>query len=87
MGHANITMTLKKFLSLAERYVQNVAFHDMSEYVKKLGPDILRLVDNHFSPGSIYRLFAPQAFPMEKVVYLDSDIVSEMVAGCRQKRF
>ena len=65
----------EKFLSLAERYAQNVVFHDMSEYVKKLGPDILRLVDNHFSPGSLYRLFAPQVLTMEKVIYLDSDIV------------
>ena len=65
----------EKFLSLAERYAQNVAFHDMSEYVKRLGPDILGLVDNHFSQGTLYRLFAPQALTMEKVIYLDSDIV------------
>ena len=65
----------EKFLSLAERYAQNVVFHDMSEYVKKLGPDILRLVDKHFSQGTLYRLFAPQALTMEKVLYLDSDIV------------
>lgn len=65
----------ERFLLTAERYAQSVLFWDMSEYVEKLAPEVLALVDNTFSAGTLYRLFVPEVLPLNKVIYLDSDIV------------
>lgn len=71
-----LTQENREKLSLtAERYAQNVVFKDMSPYVEKLGPDVLALVNKVFSPGSLYRIFASEILLLDKVIYLDSDIV------------
>lgn len=65
----------EKFLLTAKPYAQSVVFENMSGYAEKFGPEVLALVDNAFSPGSLYRLFAPYVLPLDKVIYLDSDII------------
>ncbi len=71
-----LTRENREKLSLtAKPYAQGVVFEDMSGYAEKLGPEVLALVDKAFSPGSLYRLFASYVLPLDKVIYLDSDIV------------
>ena len=62
-----------KFLRTASKYGQDVLFSDVDPLLQKVGDDAIRLVDNAFSRGSLFRLFIPDLLDLDKVIYLDSD--------------
>ncbi|MDR2527566.1 MAG: hypothetical protein LBD04_00910 [Synergistaceae bacterium] len=54
---------------------QTAAFHDVSPHVERIGDDIASMVQNRFSLGSLFRLLLPDVLPLDKVIYLDCDVV------------
>lgn len=65
----------RKFLRTAEKYGQTVDFVDVKEYREKLNRDAITLVENYCSIGTLYRLFIPNLLDMDRLIYLDCDVV------------
>lgn len=69
----------EKFLQIAARYNQRVEFYN----VDKLCPDEIKFlcdelpdkVNSRFSIGTFYRLLAKKILPVDKIIYLDSDLI------------
>ena len=69
----------EKFLELAARHNQRVNFYNVDE----LCPDELKFlrdklpdkVGSRFSIGTFYRLLAKKILPVDRIIYLDSDII------------
>jgi lipopolysaccharide biosynthesis glycosyltransferase len=56
----------------AETFSQKVNFHDISTYVGQLEDEILK------GCGTLFRLIIPDILPLDKVIYMDCDIVVNM---------
>ena len=64
----------QKFIRTAEKYSQGVELHDLTGYKGRLD-DRIKCALRHLTIGALYRLCAPDVLPVEKVIYLDCDIV------------
>jgi lipopolysaccharide biosynthesis glycosyltransferase len=62
----------------AEMFGQEAAFHDVSPRIDRIGNDAVQLAQKGCSVGTLFRLLIPDVLPLEKVIYLDSDIVVNM---------
>jgi len=60
----------------AETFAQTVEFHDVSPYIERLGEDAVKLARKKWaSEGILFRLAIPNILLLDKVIYLDCDIV------------
>jgi len=75
-----LTERNRSFLTeTAENFAQKVEFHDVSTHVGRLGDEIIQHAQGtKYSVGMMFRLLIPEALPLEKVIYLDCDIVVSM---------
>ena len=64
----------KKFLRTAEKYSQCINLIDVTEYKTRMTDDVKRALKN-LTVGALYRLCVPEVINLEKVIYLDCDIV------------
>lgn len=62
------------FIKLSEKHSQEVDFVDVTEYMKKLNFDVDSLT-THFSRGTLFRLFILDLLTIDKVIYLDCDVI------------
>ncbi len=65
----------KNFIRTAEKYNQSVDLIDVKECRTKLNRDALALVEKIYSVGALYRLFIPNLLNLDRVIYLDCDVV------------
>ncbi|MBR1646337.1 MAG: hypothetical protein IJ685_06120 [Selenomonadaceae bacterium] len=69
----------EKFLQLATRYNQHVEFYNVdkicAEEIKILREILAEKIRIQFSIGTFYRLLAKKIFDVDRIIYLDSDIV------------
>lgn len=65
----------RKFIRTAEKYGQRTAFIDMTGHVRNIGEEAVTIVSESFSHGSLFRLFIPEVMALDKVIYLDCDII------------
>ena len=69
----------RSFLSeTAESFNQQVAFHDVSPYMSQLEDIIPRLPMGQVTIGTLFRMAIQDVLPLEKVIYLDCDVVVNM---------
>ncbi|GHS99674.1 LPS 1,2-glucosyltransferase [Synergistales bacterium] len=68
-----------RFEETAGMYGQSVEFHDLSPLMERVrtSKEILRLVARH-SIGSLFRMAISDILNIDKVIYLDSDVVVNM---------
>jgi lipopolysaccharide biosynthesis glycosyltransferase len=62
----------------AESFVQNIKFHDVSAYIERLGSETTRAFQKDGDVGALFRLAIPDILPLDKVIYLDCDVVANM---------
>ncbi|MCL2009819.1 MAG: glycosyltransferase family 8 protein [Synergistaceae bacterium] len=63
----------------AEMFAREVEFHNVTTYIEQLGDDTNRFVQKSaWSVGTLYRLAITDILPLDKVIYLDCDIVVNM---------
>ncbi|MDR1020686.1 MAG: hypothetical protein LBL73_08005 [Synergistaceae bacterium] len=75
------TMTEKnmsRLTEVAEAAAQRIEFHDVSQVIERIGSDAVRLAKERLSVGALFRLLIPDVLALDKVIYLDSDIVVNM---------
>lgn len=65
----------KKLRRTAEKYNQSIDLFDVTEYRKNLSEDIVSSVASVYSVGSIYRFFIPDILNLDRIIYLDCDVV------------
>ena len=64
----------RKFIRTAEKYNQSVELVDVSGYVNRL--DQTTIYDaRHWSIGAVFRLFIPDVIDVDRVIYLDCDVL------------
>ena len=68
----------RKFIRTAEKYSQGLELHDITEYTKHISKDIVNIIGVTFTVGSLYRIVLQDIIPLDKVIYLDCDIVVNM---------
>jgi lipopolysaccharide biosynthesis glycosyltransferase len=56
---------------------QRAEFHDVSGHMEKLGGGV-KLAQEFYSPGSLFRLLMPEILPLDRAVYMDCDTVADM---------
>jgi lipopolysaccharide biosynthesis glycosyltransferase len=66
------------FLETAKNFGQEVEFHDVSPVMEKLSGSVIQSARNTLSIGTLFRLLIPDLLPIDKVIYLDADIVVNM---------
>ena len=66
-----------KFIELTEKFGQEINFIDTGEHIGKFRVDVDKLTGK-FSRGSLFRLFIQDLLPVDKVIYLDCDVVVEL---------
>ncbi|MCL2881116.1 MAG: hypothetical protein FWF29_12805 [Treponema sp.] len=67
------------FTETAENFAQKIEFHDISTYMGRLGDETIQHAQGkRHSVGTMFRLLIPEVLPLEKVIYLDCDIVIDM---------
>lgn len=67
-----------KLLATARQYGQEIDFVDVTEHRDRLDKAAVALVQNACSIGTLYRLFIPDVLHLERVIYLDSDVVVDL---------
>lgn len=68
-----------KFIRTAEKYSQGLELHDVTDYRNHISENIINfLTGNNFTVGSLYRLALQDIVQLDKVIYLDCDIVVNM---------
>jgi lipopolysaccharide biosynthesis glycosyltransferase len=65
-------------LETAVSFGQQAEFHDVSSFVGRMGDDAVRIAKEANSVGMLFRLLIPEVLPLDKVIYLDCDIVVNM---------
>ena len=65
-------------LETAEFFGQNVSFHDVSAYIERLGDETNRAFQGNGDIGALFRLAIPETLHLDKVIYLDCDVVVNM---------
>ena len=66
----------RKFIRTAEKYSQGLELHDVTEYREKVSKEAVSSVTRTL--GTLYRLFIPDIIPLDRVIYLDCDIIVNM---------
>ncbi len=64
----------EKFLRTVQKYSQEIEFVNIEKYKSQL-TDELRKISEIWTIGTLYRLFIPEVLDLDKVIYLDSDIL------------
>ncbi|GHS94421.1 hypothetical protein AGMMS50276_07040 [Synergistales bacterium] len=64
-----------RFNETARMYGQSVEFHDVSPFVARLSEEALQQARGGHSLGALFRLLAPSVLSVDKIIYLDSDVV------------
>ena len=64
----------EKFLRTVQKYSQEIEFVNIEKYKSQL-TDELRKFAERWTIGTLYRLFIPEVLDLDKVIYLDSDIL------------
>ncbi|MBQ7544601.1 MAG: hypothetical protein IJT02_06620 [Synergistaceae bacterium] len=67
----------QKFIRTAEKYSQGLEFHDVTEYFSQVSDDVKRST-KQFTVGTLFRLLIPHTIKLDKVIYLDTDLVVNM---------
>ncbi|MDR3230235.1 MAG: glycosyltransferase family 8 protein [Synergistaceae bacterium] len=67
-----------RFIETAEPYGQRVEFHDVSPLIERMGNEIIEMAQGRGSVGKLFRLTVQDLLPVDKVIYLDCDIVVNM---------
>ena len=63
----------------AEIFAQAAEFHDVSAYIRQLGDETVQIAQKTlWSVGMLFRLAITDILPMDKVIYLDCDVVVNM---------
>jgi lipopolysaccharide biosynthesis glycosyltransferase len=62
----------------ARSFGQRAEFHDVSSHMEKMGANVAKLVGEVLSIGTMFRLLIPEIIPVDRVIYLDSDVVADM---------
>jgi len=63
----------------AESFGQTVSFYDVSAYIERLGDATIRAVQKRgWSAGTLFRLAITDILSLDKIIYLDCDIVVNM---------
>ncbi len=66
----------KKFIRTAEKYGQTVDLIDTRKYMFNLNGDAIALAKNsRWTIGTLYRLFIPNLLDLDRVIYLDCDVI------------
>ncbi|MDR3255630.1 MAG: glycosyltransferase family 8 protein [Synergistaceae bacterium] len=65
------------FNETAAAFGQKTEFHDVLPFMDRIGDDVVELTKD-WSLGALFRLFIPDILSLEKVIYLDCDIVVNM---------
>ena len=72
----------ERFLRLARHYNQRVEFYNVDEFcpneIRLLREVLAERIKTRFSIGTFYRLLAKKILPVDRIIYLDSDIVVKM---------
>ena len=69
----------ERFLNTAKRYGQIIDLINVEEYKNKIGGETLKNIPDHWSVGTLYRLFIPEVLSgLDKVIYLDCDIIVKL---------
>ena len=75
----------ENFLRLAKHYNQRVEFHNVDELcpneIRLLREVLAERIKTRFSIGTFYRLLAKKILPVDRIIYLDSDIIVNMDIG------
>ncbi len=64
----------EKFLRTVQKYSQEIEFVNIEKYKSQL-TDELRKFAERWTIGTLFRLFIPEVLDLDKVIYLDSDIL------------
>ena len=74
-----------KFVQLAERHNQRVDFHNVDELcpneIKFLNDNLAEKVNARFTVGAFYRLLVKKIFDIDRIIYLDSDMIVNLDVG------
>ncbi|MDR1649041.1 MAG: glycosyltransferase family 8 protein [Synergistaceae bacterium] len=72
-----LTERNRSFLNeTAELFGQQAAFHDVSSHIERAGSEAVRRARIHAnSLGALFRLLIPEILLLDKVIYLDSDVI------------
>ena len=66
-------------LETAELFGQRAEFYDVAPYLERIGDHaVQRTQKPNASIGAMFRLFIPDILPLNKVIYLDCDVVVNM---------
>ncbi|MBR1805535.1 MAG: hypothetical protein IJ774_04005 [Selenomonadaceae bacterium] len=75
----------ENFLRLAKYYNQRVEFHNVDELcpneIQLLREVLAERIKTRFSIGTFYRLLAKKILPVDRIIYLDSDIIVNLDIG------
>ena len=64
------------FAETAELFAQKVEFHNVSENMDQLGEETIEITQKRYwSVGTLFRLAITDILPLDKVIYLDCDVV------------
>ena len=70
---------MDKLAKTAEKEGGLVKFVDVSRELKKLADVInVKKLTGVFSPGTLFRLFVPEVVELDKIIYLDCDVIVNM---------
>jgi lipopolysaccharide biosynthesis glycosyltransferase len=62
----------------ADKYAQKIEFHDVSLHVKRAKGTNIEKALRSWPIGALFRLLIPEILSVDKVIYLDSDLVVNM---------
>ncbi|GHV47686.1 hypothetical protein FACS1894204_11350 [Synergistales bacterium] len=66
------------FKETADMYGQSVEFHDVSPFMRQMSEEALQQARKGHSFGALYRLLVPNILSLDKIIYLDCDVVVNM---------
>ena len=64
----------QKFIRTEEKYSQWLELHDVTEYFSQV-PDDVKRSTKQFTVGTLFRLLITRIIKLDKVIYLDTDLV------------
>lgn len=67
----------EKFLRTTQKYSQNIDFVNVEKYKNLFSDDMQKIVSG-WTLGSLYRLFIPDVLDIDKIIYLDCDVIVNM---------
>ncbi len=64
-----------KFMRTAQKYNQEINFIDLEKFEADIIKRIPETVIKRYTAGTLYRFFIPDLIQVEKIIYIDSDVV------------